>query len=507
VKAHLIFADTDFDLAHPEPANAQILIDDLGLETVLTAMSDGDHFFRQVARSALLAPPAGPEQIVYRQRVLTDVLAHERVVRELYDLAVVAIEDRKKSFFGFWHGSPTSILSSSVTILTLLRGRLRQLRAIADEHATHFTSPGFTAFFRTIDAELDDAYLDEIDAHLEKLRFRRGMRFSARLGQGNKSVDFVVRTPHERHGLRALLGTEPGPSHTVTVPDRDDAGVQEVADLEGRALNPVAEAVAQAADHIASFFTQLRTELAFHLGAVNLHRALTASGVPVCLPEPAPPAELAFTARGLYEMTLPLRGTGHVVGNDLDADARPLIVITGANHGGKSTLARAIALASLTTAAGLPAPATALRISPASAVLTHYRRAEDATMNRGKFEEELARMREIVEQAATGALVVMNESFAATNEREGAEVAIPVIHALLDAGLRVLIVTHSYELADQLHRQDAARALFLRAERLPDGRRTFRLTAAAPQSTSYGLDLYQEVFADQFQPSRSAPES
>jgi len=507
MKAHLMFPDADFDPHRAEPANAQILIDDLGLETVLTAMSDGDQFFYQVARSALLAPPASPERIVYRQQVLTDALAHEPVVRELYDLAVAAIEDRKKSFFGFWHGSPSSILASSVTILSLLRGRLRQLRAIADQHATHFTSPGFTAFFQTIAAELDDAYLDEIDTHLEKLRFRRGVRFSARLGKGNTSVDFVVRTPHERHGLRGLLGTEPGPAHSVTVPDRDDAGAQEVADLEGRALNPVAEAVAQSADHIASFFTQLRTELAFHLGAVNLHRALSTRAAPVCLPEPAPPDDLAFTARDLYEMTLPLRGTEHVVGNDVHADATSLIVITGANQGGKSTLARAIALASLTAAAGLPAPATALRISPARAVFTHYRRAEDATMNRGKFEEELARMREIVEQAAPGVLVVMNESFAATNEREGAEVAVPVIHAMLDARLRVLIVTHSYELADQLHREDAARALFLRAERLPDGRRTFRLAVAPPQTTSYGLDLYQEVFADELQPSRSAPES
>jgi DNA mismatch repair ATPase MutS len=229
---------------------------------------------------------------------------------------------------------------------------------------------------------------------------------------------------------------------------------------------------------------------------VNLYRALAGREVPLCFPEPAPPGRDLLTARDLYEITLPLRGTEHVVGNDLDADAKPLTVITGANQGGKSTLARAVALAALTSAAGLPAPAAALSLSTPAAVFTHYRRAEDATMSHGKFEEELTRMREIVEHAVPGSLVVLNESFAATNEREGAEVAVPIIHALLDAGLRVVLVTHSYELADQLRRHDAARAVFLRAQRLADGTRPFRLAVAAPQTTSYGQDLYDEVFAE-----------
>lgn len=500
MKAHLMFADADFDPQRAEPDNARMLFDDLGLKTVLAAMADGDQFLYDMARSALLTPLSRPEQIVYRQQALVDALAREPVVRELYDLAVGALEDQRKSFWGYWHGNPSSILSSSVSVLSLLRTRLRRLRAIADEHAAQFTSPAFSAFFEIIATELDDAYLDEVDDHLERLRFRRGVRFSARLGKGNKSVGFVVRTPQLRHGLKGLiLGAEAGPSHTVVVPDRDDAGAQEVSELQGRALNAMAEAVAQSSDHVASFFTQLRAELAFYLGAVNLHRALTQRGVPVCRPEPALPDQSALTARDLYEVTLPLRGTKQVVGNGLDADGRPLIVITGANQGGKSTLARALTLAALMTAAGLPAPATQLRISPTRALFTHFRRAEDATMTHGKFEEELARMRGIVEQAAPGALVVLNESFAATNEREGAEVAVPIIHALLDAGLRVLLVTHSYELAGQLHGHDAARALFLRAERLPDGRRTYRLSPGAPQPTSYGLDLYKEVFADDLQ--------
>ena len=44
-------------------------------------------------------------------------------------------------------------------------------------------------------------------------------------------------------------------------------------------------------------------------------------------------------------------------------------------------------------------------------------------MERGKFDEELRRISEIVDHVASHSLILFNESFAATNEREGSEIA------------------------------------------------------------------------------------
>jgi DNA mismatch repair ATPase MutS len=90
--------------------------------------------------------------------------------------------------------------------------------------------------------------------------------------------------------------------------------------------------------------------------------------------------------------------------------------------------------------------------------------------------------------------MLFNESFASTNEREGSEVARQIVRALLDAQVKVVYVTHMYDLADSFRRQAVARPRFLRAEREPDGRRTFRLAKGDPLSTSYGPDLYKEIF-------------
>ena len=117
-------------------------------------------------------------------------------------------------------------------------------------------------------------------------------------------------------------------------------------------------------------------------------------------------------------------------------------------------------------------------------VFTHYKREEDETMESGKLDEELARMSEIADHVTADCILLCNESFAATNEREGSQIARQVVTALLEQGIKVLFVTHMFDLADGFHEQKLDTALFLRAERGSDGARPFKLSprrAAADQ--------------------------
>jgi DNA mismatch repair ATPase MutS len=118
-------------------------------------------------------------------------------------------------------------------------------------------------------------------------------------------------------------------------------------------------------------------------------------------------------------------------------------------------------------------------------------------MTRGKLDEELARMSQLVDGLSPGALLLCNESFASTNEQEGSEIARQVVTALIDSGVTVYYVTHLYELADSLHRRRGDTALYLRAQRLPDRTRTFRMVPGAPQPTSHGEDSYRRILGDQ----------
>jgi DNA mismatch repair ATPase MutS len=138
-------------------------------------------------------------------------------------------------------------------------------------------------------------------------------------------------------------------------------------------------------------------------------------------------------------------------------------------------------------------PAESYHGSVAEGIFTHFIREEDPTMSSGRLDEELSRMSAIVDEITPAGIVLFNESFAATNEREGSEIARQIVRALLEVGIKVLYVTHLFELADGLHDRHLDTALFLRAERGADGQRSFKLVEGEPLSTSFGEDLLNQL--------------
>lgn len=118
-------------------------------------------------------------------------------------------------------------------------------------------------------------------------------------------------------------------------------------------------------------------------------------------------------------------------------------------------------------------------------------------MESGKLDEELGRMSAVVDGLTLHSMLLFNESFAATNEREGSELARQVTCALLDNQVKVFFVTHLYELARGFYDRNMPNAIFLRAERQPDGTRTFKLIEGEPLQTSYGHDLLTAVFGSE----------
>jgi hypothetical protein len=507
MKARLLFADRDLDLEATLPVNAEDLVQDLELGTVLDAMALGDRFLRQVALRVILQSLTDPEAIRYRQQVLEDCLREPAVVRELYDIVVETLEGSRRLRFGLYPGaSPRTILYVSVKMLGHLVQHLRRIRRIADERSASLSSPGFLRFFAMIRAELDDDYFRTIAGQLAELEFRDGVVTSAELGRGNKGARYVLRrTPGRPGWARRLIARRRSSAYGFNVDPRDEAGTRTLADIQSLAMNQVANALAQSADHILGFFSSLQAELAFYVGCLNLYEGLVRKGEPTCVPTVLPEGERRLLARGLYDASLSLHLEGRAVGNDLDAGGRALIVITGANQGGKSTLLRSLGSAQLLMQCGMRVPAESFTAETCDGIFTHFKREEDPAMESGKLDEELRRMSGIVDSVRPSSFLLCNESFASTNEREGSEIAREVVGAFLEAGLRIAFVTHLFELADSLRATEGDRGLFLRAERLPDGRRTFRVVPGLPRSTSHGRDVFERVFGPASAPSTLLP--
>jgi hypothetical protein len=492
MKAHLLYPDRDFDVAAGLPPGSEDLIQDLELGILLRAMAGGDDFLLDTSTRVMLAGLTEPDAIRYRQQVLADCLAEPEIIRSMYAITVAALQDKRRAWGFFSSQFPTSILSGAINQLEVLIVRLRELRQLADEHVAKFRSRGLTALLQTLQLELDDDYFETLNHHLRQLRFRNGELMSARLDRDNSGIDYVLRSGQARRGWKERLGIDPRSVYAFTIPPRDEAGSQALQDMASRGINLVANAAAQSADHVSSYFTMLRAELGFYVSCLNLRDALTARDQPVVFPDPSPPGTTEFSCADLRDASLALRAD-RVVGNDVDADGKSLVIITGANSGGKSTFLRSAGLAQLMMQCGMFVTAAGLRASIGRPVFTHFLREEDPAMISGRLDEELKRMSAIADHVDRGCLILFNESFAATNEREGSEIARQVVRALLEAGIRVFFVTHQFDFADSFRRERPGSTLFLRAPRQPDGRRTYRLAVAEPLPTSYGEDIYRRI--------------
>jgi DNA mismatch repair ATPase MutS len=495
MKVFLMYRDRDFDLQQKLPWNAEALIQDLELNTLFSAMSLGDSFLFEVVKQAVLSGSNDPSTILYRQHILKDCLNHASLIRTMYDLAVETIESERRNYWGILHDYPAAILGRSIDVLQMFMDRLKKLRHYADQYADQFESEGFAAFFAMLKKELDDAYFAVVQTHLRELKFRGGVLISAELGPGNKGVNYILRKPKTTHQdwFRQLFApTKTG--YTFYIADRDQSGARALSEINNMGINLVANALAQSNDHILSFFNLLRTELAFYIGCLNLQEQLTQMGAPTCFPQPVASDERRHTFSGLYDVCLALTLKQKIVGNAVNADHKDLVMITGANQGGKSTFLRSIGLAQLMMQCGLYVPAESFCANVCESLFTHYKREEDVTMKSGKLDEELSRMSDIADHIMPNAMVLFNESFAATNEREGSEIARQIVRALVERGIKVFFVTHLYEFARGFYDQSMKNAIFLRAERQADGKRSFKLFEGEPLQTSYGEDVYDAIF-------------
>jgi DNA mismatch repair ATPase MutS len=293
--------------------------------------------------------------------------------------------------------------------------------------------------------------------------------------------------------VKRILAQKP-PVYTFAISDRDEAGGRFLSELKDQGVNLVANALAKSTDHIDNFFKMLQIELAFYVGCLNLYDQLTQMEEPVSFPLPVPSNERRHSFECLYDICLALTMKQKIVGNDVNADDKDLVMITGANQGGKSTFLRSIGLAQVMMQCGMFVPAVSFRANLCKSLFTHYKRKEDVTMKSGKLDEELSRMSDIVNHLTPDSIVLFNESFAATNEREGSEIARQITKALVEKRVKVFFVTHLYEFAHSIYASKIEGSIFLRAERRADGERTFKLTEGEPLQTSFGEDLYHKVF-------------
>lgn len=486
MNAHLIFRDRNYDPEQILCADHETLEKDLGINFILDGMAAEDDWIRSICRQLLFSPLKTQEEIGYRQDALRDAMAHPAVVRELYQLCVEAEELRRKSWSWLNSAYISGTFSAALSYLSIYLNKLSRLKSIAEQSGSDFSSAAFSGFFTELRTELSDDYLKETIGALRSLRDIGSLPIRARLGSFLQGTDYMLcRSIPQKFSLRRHFAP------VYKIRGDDHAAQEDLSMRQNRAINELTNALAQAAEHLLAYFNMLRTELAFYVGCLNLRDALEKKGLPICIPVMLPIGSRSRRVRTLYDGGVALT-KGSADGNTLGFDEADIYLITGANQGGKSTFLRSVGQHQLMAQSGMFVFAEEAEIPMRNALFTHFKKEEDDKLESGKLDEELARMSHIIDLLEPDSVVLFNESFAATNEREGSEISRQIISTLIGNGIEVFAVSHMMNFVESYLQNP--RAVFLQAERLDDGTRTHRILAGKPTLTAYGMDIYNEVF-------------
>jgi hypothetical protein len=194
----------------------------------------------------------------------------------------------------------------------------------------------------------------------------------------------------------------------------------------------------------------------------------------------------------------PLIADDRRVVNDVQVGpAGTVLLITGSNMSGKSTLLRAVGLNAVLAQAGAPACAIAFTMPPAD-LQTSIRVQDSLELGLSYFMAALARLKQIVDAAASpGPRVItylLDEVLQGTNSIERSLAVRAIVGHLIDAGAIGVMTTHDLALADEQPLKSAAQLAHFTEQVHPDGRMTFdyRLRPGLATSTN-ALRLMQLI--------------
>ena len=199
--------------------------------------------------------------------------------------------------------------------------------------------------------------------------------------------------------------------------------------------------------HILYFCKDLAVQLSFYKIGIKIIKYLESKDVKMEFPI-FDNTLGEIDIKRLYDIGLVIKreSSKDVIPNNFRSEKDSFYLISGVNQGGKTTFLKSIGMSVLLAQNGLPVASIYYKSPVFLNLVTHFPKGEDINQDFGKLEEELIRLKLNLPLVTNKALVLMNESFATTTEKEAAEIALDIIRALSTTDSTLFFVTHNYVL-------------------------------------------------------------
>lgn len=446
----------------------------------------------------LYTPLVDPDAITYRQAVVTDLLRPElrRHLQEFADGMRRARTELSQA------GGLRHVIQQRVRRLTALGAYQRSVRKLATDLSSDRPASDalgrITDELRTlVESEAFTVAWDEreaLETELGELRYAihiEGPKVTVTPGPGAGDYSDEIEATFARFRQAPAAPRKFSNTNYPEMNHVEASILNLVAQLNPGFFHRLQDHVdARIAEHhaVVDRFTR---EIQFYLAYLEMIDPIKNAGLEFCLPHVTGRKE--SRVRAGFDLVLAGRLTGQgtpVVTNDFTmSPGDRIIVVTGANQGGKTTFARTFGQLHFLGALGYPVPGTEAHLHLFDRLLTHFEHEENLHDLNGKLEDELIRMKSILDEATGQSIIIANEVFASTALQDAISLGTAVLRRIIQRDIVCVCVTFVDELSTL---SKTTVSLVAAVDPQDADRRTFRLEPRPADGLAYALAISEK---------------